>query len=342
LLNNISVIKSRLKPTVQTMAVIKDNAYGHGFDGVAHCLAPEVDWFCVARAIEGVRLRDIGIKLPILVFELPNKQSAGLYTKHQLTATISDLESVDLLETGTKYHINLDTGMRRLGVLPDQVSLLIEKMNSRTDVTATGIYTHFAKADDPGNVEVKTQLELFNQLRKSFDSKLMTHSANTGAIFHYSDLDLQFDGVRPGVSLFGYGAGEYVIEELKPVIEWKTFLMQVKTVKKGEAVSYGGRWLAPKNGYLGVIPVGYGSGIPRLLSGQIEFSILGKSYPQVGTISMDYSMVFLGDDKLKTGSDVFILNTTELNAMTWAQKANTIPYEITTGINPLIQREFIG
>ncbi len=341
LLGNISAIKSRLKPKVKTMAVIKDNAYGHGFDGVAKCLEPEIDWFCVARAEEGVRLRKIGITKPILVFEIPNQYTAPLFPTHHLTATIADLESIDILETGTEFHINLDTGMRRLGILAEEVPSLIGKLEARTDITATGIYTHFSKADDPGNHEVEEQLKLFNALRVNFDSSLMTHTANTGAIFHYPKLDLQFDAVRPGVSLFGYGAGSNVINDLNPAIEWKSFLMQVKKVKKGEPVSYGGRWISPDDGFIGVIPVGYSSGIHRVLSSQIHYEIEGKLYPQVGIISMDYSMVFLDNNPFKIGTEVTLLNPEDLNAKVWAEKAGTIPYEITTGINPTIKRVFI-
>ncbi|MGB0348071.1 MAG: alanine racemase, partial [Balneolaceae bacterium] len=330
LLGNISAIKSRLKTSVKSMAVIKDNGYGHGFDGVAKCLEPEVDWFCVARAEEGVRMRDIGIQKPILVFENPNTYTVEYYPKFKLTATVADLNSFELLKSGTEFHINIDTGMRRLGILPNEVPEMIQKIESRKDVLATGIYTHFSKADDPGNSEVEEQLNLFNTLRQKFDSSLMTHTANTGAIFHYPNLDLQFDAVRPGVSLFGYGAGDAIIKELSPVIDWKSYLMQIKPIKKGESVSYGGRWIAPFDGYIGVIPVGYSSGIHRVLSSKIEYEIEGNLYPQVGTISMDYSMVFLGKNQFETGTEITLLNPKELNAKNWADKAGTIPYEITT------------
>ena len=107
------------------------------------------------------------------------------------------------------------------------------------------------------------------------------------------------------------------------------------------SVSYGGRWIAPFDGHIGVIPVGYSSGIHRVLSSKIEYEIEGSLYPQVGTISMDYSMVFLGKNQFETGTEITLLNPKELNAKNWADKAGTIPYEITTGINPLIKRVFV-
>lgn len=341
LLNNIYAIKKRLNPGVQTMAVIKDNAYGHGLEGVAKCLSPHVSWFCVARVDEGVRLREIGIKHPILVFEIPNNRTAALYVQYDLTATLADVSSFDVLEPGTSFHVNLDTGMHRLGVLPEEVPVLLDKIDWHPELTCTGVYTHFAKADDPGNPEVEAQLRLFKSLRAKLPGDLMTHTANTGAIFYYSELDVQFDAVRPGVSLFGYGAGDVVIEDLSPALVWKSFLMQVKFIRKGEPVSYGGRWVAPEDGYIGTIPVGYAAGIHRILTNKIHFQIGGKLYPQVGTISMDYSMVFLGNDHLQVGEEVTLLNTESQNAKNWATHAGTIPYEITTGIHPLIPREYI-
>ena len=341
LFNNVSVIKSRLKPDVQIMAVIKDNAYGHGFNGVAKSLEAQIDWFCVARADEGVRLREIGIEKPILVFEIPKVKTTGIFPKYDLTASIADLECIDFLIPDTKYHINLDTGMRRLGILPNQVPQLIKKLSDRSDLNGTGIYTHFFKSDESGNSEVQTQLNVFNELRSQFDSSLMTHAANSGAVFNYPHLDLQFDAVRPGVSFFGYGEGEKNIGELKPIIEWKTYLMQVKPLKKGESVSYGGSWVTPSDGYIGVLPVGYSSGLNRVLSNQIQFEIAGEFYNQVGTISMDYSMVFLKDDKFDIGTEVKIFNLDDLNAKAWANKAGTISYEIITGLHPSIERIFL-
>lgn len=323
------------------MAVVKDNAYGHDLIQTAQRLEPVVDWFCVARVDEGVRLREADIKLPILVFESPSAETASLYADFKLTASLTDASILGLLKDGTEYQINLDTGMRRLGVLPNEVEDVVSKMAKFPGLTCTGIYTHFAKADDPGNPEVDTQLDLFKNLRTKFDSELMTHTANTGAIFHYPELDLQFDAVRPGVSLYGYGAGEEQITDLEPAIEWKSFLMQVKPISKGEAVSYGMRWVAPTDGYIAAVPTGYAAGVSRILSSKIEYSINQTRFEQAGTISMDYSMVFLKDEKFDPGTEITLLGGNAQSAKEWAEKGQTIPYEITTRIHPSIQRIFI-
>ncbi len=341
LLNNVRAIKQRLNSKVQFMAVVKDNAYGHDLIQTAKRLEPNSDWFCVARVDEGVSLRKAGVEQPILIFESPTYESSALFRDFNLTATLTDISAFDILKAGTEYHINLDTGMRRLGVLPEEVSKVVECMQKHPELKCTGIYTHFAKSDDPGNPEVSLQLNKFRELRAAFDSALLTHTANTGAIFHYQELDLQFDAVRPGVSLYGYAAGNKAIEDLQPAIEWKSFLMQVKPIKKGESVSYGWRWQAPSDGYIAAVPTGYAAGIPRLLSSSIEYAIDGERFEQAGTVSMDYTMVFLRNKKHQYGTEITLLGGDAMAASEWAQKAKTISYEITTRLNPSIKRVFL-
>ncbi len=338
---NLDAIDGRLKPGVQQMAVVKDNAYGHGIVDVAKHIAKRVEWFCVARASEGELLRKSGIKNPILVFEAPREETVSLYVDFNLTATLSEVDSLSTLKEGTSFHINIDTGMHRLGVLPEDVSKLASALDKHPEKNCTGIYTHFYKADDPGNSEVKEQLELFKSIRSKFPSEWLTHTANTGGIFHYRDLDLQFDAVRPGVCLYGYGAGEVDVPDLEPILDLSSFLMQVKPVEKGDSVSYGSKWHAPEDGFIGIIPVGYSAGIPRILTNQLEVDIEGELFPQVGTISMDYSVVYLRQKKFNPGTKVHLLKGKELSAKTWAKHASTIPYEITTRLKESITRRFV-
>jgi alanine racemase len=342
LVHNLRVTQNRLQAGVKTLAVIKDNAYGHGIFEVAKSLEKLVDGFCVARVDEGVQLRKAGIGVPILIFEIPDPQKTAAYLVYNLIATVADLSTFKHLKAGTEYHLNFDTGMHRIGLYASQIEAIKTAISDRTDCTPTGIYTHFYKADDPGNPEVKKQLELFKSIRKEFPVEWMTHTANTGAIFHYSDLKLQFDAVRPGVCLYGYGAGEKVIKELQPAMELRSHLVQTKKIKAGETVSYGGTWTAPNDGYLGIIPVGYAAGVPRGLSNKIEVEIVGKTYRQVGIISMDYLQVFLDADHYPIGTEVLIMGEEGQDAKKWAALTGTIPYEITTQINPLLKREYIG
>ncbi len=338
--HNLNVIKRQLDPGVRTMAVIKDNAYGHGMLELARHIEKKVSWFCVAEAVEGKVLREAGIIIPILVFETPSIETAGIYTDHDLTASVSDISVLDILKKGTQYHLNFDTGMHRLGMLPDDVEVLKAKMADHPELECTGIYTHFYKADDPGNPEVEHQLKIFRKIRKQFPDDLMTHTANTGAIFYYQHLNLQFDAVRPGVCLYGYAAGQKEIPELEPIIDWKSRLMQVMKISEGQPVGYGGRWRMPFEGYLATIPVGYSDGVFRGLSSKINVEINGRVYHQVGTISMDYMSVFLGETRIEPGTEVYLLKGKDLTAQEWARISETIPYEITTSIKEKVDREY--
>lgn len=323
------------------MAVVKDDAYGHGAVRIAHHLAEKVEWFCVARLYEAIELREAGIKNPILVFEVPPVGSEGIYREQNITASISNLSGFERLEKGTQCHLHFDTGMFRLGLLPDEVSKVREKMSQYNQLEYTGIYTHFANADRMEDKSVLKQLDVFKAIRAEFPDELMAHTCNTGGIFYYHDKGALYDAVRPGICLYGYAPGLDPIKDLTPILEWRSKLVQVKKIVPGNAVGYGGRWEATEEGWLGIIPVGYADGVYRNLSGRFDVEIAEKKYPQVGAISMDFMAVYLGPDKLSEGEQVVLLNSKELTVNEWAQKLGTIPYEITTTISPKVERRYI-
>jgi len=338
--HNLEAVNAKIGPGVHRMAVVKDEAYGHGIIPVAEYLKDKVEWFCVARIDEAVKLRKAGIKLPILVFEIPPHGKEYLFKKHKITASISDLSVFDRLEAGTDCHLHFDTGMFRLGILPEDVEAVLEKIKEYPELNYSGIYTHFANSDEANHPRVEGQLESFKAIRSQFPDNLLTHTCNSGAIFYYDDRDVFFDAVRPGVCLYGYAPGSVEIPELKPVVEWKSDLVQIKKIKKGDLVGYGSRWEAPEDGWLGIISVGYSDGIFRGLSGKFKVQIGRKTYQQVGTISMDYVAVYLKKDIHEVGTEVTLLKNGELSAKEWAKELNTIPYEITTTISPKVKRVY--
>ncbi|MFP8488149.1 alanine racemase [Gracilimonas sp. Q87] len=340
LLNNLNAVKDKVGDSVKCMAVVKDEAYGHGMVQVAKYLHDKVDWFCTAKLVEALELRKNGIENEILVFEIPPEGSEQQYLDFNITASISDLSVFDRLKAGTKAHLHFDTGMFRLGMLPDELSKALEEMKA-SDLNYTGIYTHFANSDVKHHPRVKEQLRTFNSIRSQFPRELMTHTANSGAIFYYGDESLYFDAVRPGVCLYGYAPGSDEIAELEPVIEWKSKLVQVKKIRQGDMVGYGSKWTAPEDGWLGVVPVGYADGIFRGLTNNFQVKLNSVPVPEVGTISMDYFMVFINRTKPEIGDEVTILKNHELSAKNWAKKIGTIPYEITTAISPKIERVYL-
>lgn len=323
------------------MAVIKDNAYGHGLIEIAKHLEPKVEWFCVARIDEGITLRKNGIRIPILIFEAPDAERAEDYPGYNLVATIADTESFKTLADGTEYHLNFDTGMRRLGIPPNEVDKALDLFRSHKGINCTGIYTHFATADVADSPFVGQQLELFKSIRNHFPDSLMTHTANTGAIFYYTHLDVQFDAVRPGVCLYGYYPGQEEIKDLEPIIEWKSHLMQVREIRQGETVGYGASWLAPEDGWVGTVPIGYADGIQRILGGRINFQVGDDLVQQVGRIAMDYMGVYSKERELRLNEQVTLLNGSNLHPKHWADIAKTIPYEVATSLHPYIVREYL-
>lgn len=335
---NLQTLRSYLDEDTRVMSVVKADAYGHGAVEVASTLEPTVEAFAVNDIHEGIELRKQDITKPILVFEVPQKTTASQYRIHNLTATVSAKEHFDWLPNGTSYHLNFDTGMGRLGFAPEETERVLSLMKENNNLFCTGIYSHFATADNPGSDFVTEQHRLFTTIREQFPQEMTAHIANTGATAFYSSD--QFDMVRLGIGLYGYAPGETQIKDITPVLHWKSKLVQIKPIHEDSTVSYGATWKAPRDGNLGIIPVGYDDGLKRSLSEELTVRIKGERYPLVGNITMNYSMVFLGDDEYKPETPVELLYE-ENNALDWASKIDTIPYEILTGINPKIPREYI-
>lgn len=335
---NVQTLRSHLDKDTRVMSVVKADAYGHGAVEVADTLEPMVEAFAVNDIHEGIELRKQDITKPILVFEVPKKTTASQYRVHNLTATVSAKKHFDWLPNGTSYHLNFDTGMGRLGFAPEEVDRVLLLVEKNQNLFCTGLYSHFATADSPGSDFVSEQHRSFTAIREQFSQNLSAHIANTGATAFYSTE--QFDMVRLGIGLYGYAPGETGIEEISPILEWKSKLVQVKPIVEQSTVSYGANWEAPVDGNLGIIPVGYDDGLKRNLSEELTVQINGEKYPLVGNITMNYSMVFLGDDQYPSGTPVELLYA-ENNAQDWALKIDTIPYEILTSIDPKIPRKYI-
>lgn len=338
LIENLHTLSQHVDSGTRIMAVVKSNAYGHGAVEVAKTLDAKVDAFAVNAVQEGIELRENGITKPVLVFEVPQKKMVSQYRMHNLTATISSKEYFEWVPKGTSYHLNFDTGMGRLGFHPEEAQEVADLVRKHKSLFCTGIYSHFATAYEPGLPMVGKQYERFREVRACFPEDLTTHIANTGGTAFYDTSP--FNMVRLGIGLYGYSPGDIAIEGLKPALCWRSFLAQTKEIKSQSTVSYGAEWKAPADGYLGVLPVGYEDGLKRNLSGNVRVRIGDKEYDAVGTITMNYTMVFLGDDYYTPGTEVELLYP-DSNAYDWAQKLGTIPYEILTSIDLRIPREYV-
>lgn len=334
---NLEYLKKKSK-TDKVMAVVKANAYGHGVAGIAGFLENEVSQFAVATIDEGIQLREAGIELPILVFGIPKSVHGTAYKQYNLTATISHSDHFGLLADGSEYHLNFDTGMRRNGFYINEIEEVIQQMEKNNHLRCRGVYSHYATADDPGSEFVREQFSLFNEIRNRFSDEISGHMSNTAAVLHY-DIS-HFDMLRPGLGLLGYAPGNVQSENLQPVLNWETEAVLVRSINKGDRVSYGGTWTAPQAGYLVTLPVGYGDGIPRSLSNKLQVQIENEFYPVVGNITMDYCMVFTGKKKIEPGSIVCLMGNRGWRANIWAEYADSITHEILCGLMPRVQRKY--
>lgn len=335
LLHNLALLREKGgdKPTI---CVVKANAYGHGVSLVAPALAPQTEWFAVAQIQEAIELRNLGITHPILCFAPPQSASAGLYREHRVTAVISALEHFDLLLPGTDYHLHFDTGMRRTGLFPEQMRDIETAMGRHPALTCTGLMTHFATADEPDTTAYRAQLSAFEPVVERFGRGVMVHAANSATLMMQEDA--RFDAIRPGISLFGIDPAPMQRPGLSPALTWESFLIQVKPIRKGDRVSYGGTWTAPRDGFYGVVPVGYNDGLMRPLSGKITLGISGREVPQVGIITMDACMVWLGDQPEEVGARVSIYDAEARRLREWSATLGTISYELLCAIGPRVSR----
>src|SRR5699024_10569998 len=336
--NNLDTLSCYLDPETKIMAVVKADAYGHGSVKVAEALEQKVDAFAVNAIQEGVELREGGITKPILVFEVPQETLILQYKKHDLTATISAKEHFEWITDGTSYHLNFNTGMARMGFNADEAQEIADLVKARPEIFCKGIYTHFATANDPGSDFVKKQHNIFKEVCRYFPDHLTTHIANTGGTVHYENE--QFDMVRLGIGLYGYPSGDIAVEGLKPALNWHSSLVQINKIKEGESVSYGATWRAPADGYVGILPVGYEDGVKRRLSDRLRVRIREQEYNVVGTVTMNYTFVYLGKENYPQGTRVDLLYKGN-DAYHWTKQLNTIPYEALTSIDKRIPRAYI-
>lgn len=334
---NLTELRKRTSAK-KILSVVKCNAYGHGAVRVARQAEQNADWFGVASVDEAIELRMGGIKKPILVFEVPTSQTAAAYQTHGLTATISDKVHFSILMDGTKYHLNFNTGMNRLGFSSDQAAEVRRLAVANQRLICSGIYSHFATADDPGSDEVLKQHKQFTSILEHFGEVPLVHICNTGGAVHYN-LD-PFDMIRTGLSQVGYTSGRQQVDWLEPALTWKSKVVLVRKIRAGESVSYGGTWTATENGYIGTIPVGYGDGVPRSLSNRLQVSVDGVLYPVVGNVTMDYIMINLRKKKLPAGVEVTILGGEGWDAAKWAEEAGTNVHEILTGLSGRMARSY--
>ncbi len=351
---NYLAIKRKTKTDV--MAVVKANAYGHGVKEVVNelnSLSEPPKYYGVAVSEEGIELRKLKVKQPILIFEPISTYNIDEIIKFNLIPTIFSNEHIKLIYQKSnskklKVHIKIDTGMGRLGVRYDEAVKFIREISKSNVISIDGIYTHFATSDEMdlsfANLQLQRFKNIIDELKREKINFGLAHCANSGAILNLPNS--YFDLVRPGISLYGYYPSLETSEsiKLKPVMSIVSVVSSIQKIKKNESVSYGRKYYSDKNTNVVSVPIGYADGFIRNLTNKSKAIIKGKFYLQVGQVTMDRIMFDINDDNIKVGDKVILIGKEkklEITAWDWAKVLNTIPYEITCGISQRIKRVYV-
>lgn len=354
---NVKQVASRVGPNVRILGVMKANAYGHGLVPVTKAvLDAGVSYVGVALADEGMELRQ-HTNVPILVFSPPFDDSLETYVRFDLDATITSVETAyalnDVARSAKKkarVQIKIDTGMGRIGFMPEVALEAIRTVASLDSLKIVGVYSHFATSDESNKEFARKQLGIFRELvvaaRDLGLTDVLFHIANSGAVLDMPDS--YFDMVRPGIMTYGYYPSLETSEsvDIRPALSLKSSIALIKTVKAGTSISYGRKYFTKKESRIAVVPIGYGDGFTRLLTGKGWVLINGKRCPIAGTITMDHVMVDLGNDyEVQQGDEVVLLGKSGKDSITaWelASKLGTIPYEILCMLNNRVPRIYSG
>lgn len=343
------------------MAVVKSDAYGHGIMPVARTvLGAGASWLGVAQLNEALHLRNSGISAPILSWIFPpgERLDAALHADIDLSAAAPwalDEQAAAARRTGRQaaVHLKIDTGMGRGGATPNAwEELVVAAARLQRDglITVRGVWSHLACADAPDPEATRQQLNEFHRAlvvaqRAGIDPELRHLAASGGTLFHP---DTHFDMVRPGIAVYGISPRATTPGAelgLQPAMRLEADLIHVKDVGAGTPVSYGHTYRTTTPTRLGIIPLGYGDGIPRHASNRAQLRVGERTVPVAGRICMDQFTCDLGPGDIAAGDTAVLFGDGahgEPTAEEWARAADTIGYEIVTRIGPRVPRIHIG
>jgi alanine racemase len=340
----------------RVMAVVKANAYGHGAVAVARAAgAAGADWLGVARADEGLALREAGITLPILVMGYTLPTLAAEAIGRALTLTVFDYESAHAYAAAARaanhtatVHVKVDTGMGRLGVMPEDAPRFVEAVSGMEGLQVEGLFTHFASADSllPGSpVPPHKQLGLFKSILAALPSRpVLLHACNSAGALSVPDARL--DMVRMGIALYGLDPSAEVPcpPDFRPVLTWKARVTQVRTLPPGHGVSYGSAYVTTEHEAIAVVGVGYADGYRRVLNVN-EVLIGGRRAPVRGRVCMDQIIAGVTHiPNVRAGDEVVLIGRqgdAALTADDLARKWDTINYEVTSSLMARVPRVFV-
>jgi alanine racemase len=340
----------------RVMPILKANAYGHGLVPVARLLE-SVGAPCVGVAYleEGLRLREQGVKLPVLVLGGIVGSQIPRFLEHDLTLTASSVDKLKAIEDcaaalgkRATVHLKIDTGMERIGVHWYSAGTLLEASIRCRHLDVEGIFTHFANADEPDPAPARLSLERFHEVLRFYERRSLPvplrHAANSGAILQMPESRL--DMVRPGILFYGASPDPAlpVTVPVRQALRWRTRVVFFKVVRAGHPVSYGSTYRPKTLTRIVTLPLGYGDGYARAMSGKAEVILHGRRVPVAGRICMDQIMADIGWTSAHNGDEAVLLGESggvSIRIEEMAAWASTIPHEVLTSINTRVPRVYV-
>jgi alanine racemase len=367
--HNLQNLKTITEPATGIMAVIKADAYGHG---ALPCAKAAVDlgvnYLGAGIIEEGIELRENGITEPILILGSIFPDEAEDLVRHDLATILCTPDLAQALAKEAEkqrktvnVHIKVDTGMNRLGVLPENLLPLIKTISNLPALKLEALSTHFSSADDEDKSITTQQIELFQKTLTELQEAgvtmpPLTHLANTSALLRFPESRSKM--VRPGLILYGALPSPVLnsvtqevcqkenLKNFQPVMQWKSKIILLKSVQKGQPLSYSRKHFTQKNSLIATLPIGYADGLHRNLSNNMEVLVKGKRAPQVGTICMDMILIDVTEvSDVNIGDEVVIFGKQgeeEILVEELAKKSNTIPYEILCNVGKRVLRIYQG
>ncbi len=357
LTHNLAVIRRRAGPGVRVMLVVKADAYGHGAVAIAnHAVRCGVAALGVGTAAEALELRQSGLRVPILVLGTIVDDEAADALRHEVQLALHSADRCAMVQdlarrmnVRGRVHLNVDTGMGRLGVLPSRALDLMRAIRAASHLELAGVMTHVSAPEGALAASTFTQSRLFEEvLRQGRDEGLLRgwiHMANSAAIF--TNLRPRYDTVRPGISAYGIlpvdlpGAGD-----LRPLMSLKSQVVFLKDLPAGASVGYASTWRAERPTRIATLPVGYNDGVSWRLGNRADVIVRGQRAPMIGRISMDYTTIDIGHVAgVTVGDHVTLIGSDGGESITVeevAAHAGTISYEVTCSIGKRVRRTYLG
>ena len=358
---NCIQIEKHIDSHTKIMAVIKTDGYGHGSLPIARCLEERemIYGFAVATVEEAIALREEGIKKPVLILGYTFPYSYRQLIRQDIRQSVFREDSLEeigkaaLLEgKEARVHIKVDTGMSRIGITPDETGLrFVKKAMETPGIEIEGIFTHFAKADEADKTSALLQITVFETFIKEIEEKLgvkipLKHCSNSASIMELPQANM--DLVRPGIILYGLHPSEEVDNQIipfSPVLSLHSHIVYVKNLSPGQSVSYGGTFTASEQMRIATIPVGYGDGYPRMLSGKGYVLIHGQKAPILGRVCMDQFMVDVTHiPDVKEGDEVTLIGKDGeevLSAELLGELSGRFNYELVCDLGRRIPRVYV-